>query len=255
MRWLVFFLVVLNGLTFAWFSFQRQQAEQLVQQEEHNSQFDFSSTATVHLLTELSEQERHNRDLRRVIKPLAAVPVDLVEPQQDIAEVVDQDNNDDCALIGSYPEVISARQARLTLMEAGIDAKVVLIVKKLPAVSWVYLPPAASRKEALSTLKQLQDRNVDSFLVAEGEYENAISLGFFSNNESAEAVIRQRKEQGYDARVTMRERERKSYWVALSAGARRVDDALLNRLSQQQQPVVKKQEISCEEVALFEAIL
>lgn len=266
MRWLVFFLVVLNGLTFAWFSFQQQQQAHEQLRADQAAQFDFEAVPSLTLLSEMPQNERERRDMRKVIEPMQPAQLTVGEPQTDEkpadAQIADEmaDGQEKqtgaeniCAVIGSFPEVVSARQAKLTLDERGMPAKIVVRVKTLPAISWVYIPPSAGRKEALALLKDLQSSGVDSFLVSEGEYANAISLGFFSNRDSAEGIVRERREQGYNAQLTMRERERRSYWVAVTSLTSRLNDNLLASLSVDGN-TVKKQEISCAEVALLEVI-
>lgn len=262
MRWLVFFLLVLNGLTFAWFAFQEQNRDQLEQQQA--KQFDFTSVPPLQLLSEMAEAERKKRDTRGLIRPMVATSVDAGEESGSDGSEIDIQldagvagrsmNDGQCLLLGPFPEVISARQVRLAIEAAGMTGKIVEIVNELPAINWVFIPPLPDRVQALAVLRQLQQDGIDSFLVSEGEYENAISLGFFSSDKAADSVIEQRKAQGYDAHQMLRTRERKSYWTALNGeSSRRFDDAMLARLGGDRHDV-KKREISCDEVALLPAI-
>lgn len=259
MRWLVFFLIVLNGLTFAWFTFQHQQQSQLDAREVEDEQFNFDTVPSLTLLSEMPAAEREKRDIRKVIKPMQPVDLNVGTQVTDMDEAPAEDDGSqpasvpECVVIGSYPEVISARQAKLTLQEKGIASDIVEMVKKLPAISWVYIPPLPDRKAALAVLKELQSKNIDSFLVSEGEYENAISLGFFSNRDSAMEIINERREQGYNAQVTMRERERSAYWVAVKEKTDLLTESQIEQLSADGKPV-KMQEISCAEVALLKVI-
>lgn len=259
MRWLVFFLIVLNGLVYVWFSYQQKYNYQ-PGVDENISQFEFASADKLTLLTELSSAELQQRDLRLLVSKVPDAPQTFA-----IEQPVDdgQDTETEalalpsCIIVGSYPEVISARQARIELAEAKVPARVVQIAKQLPAVSWVYIPPQASRKDALIILKSLQDKKIDSFLMSEpGEYQYAISLGFFGNADSARSIERERRAQGYDAQLAMRIRERKAYWLGIEdrqlLTQQSTLDAIENLLDEKRS--IKKQEISCDELALIETI-
>jgi hypothetical protein len=69
-----------------------------------------------------------------------------------------------------------------------------------------------SRKEALDALRELQNKKIDSFLITEGELVNGISLGFFTKEELAQAVQKQRHEQGYDAKIRQIPRFSQELW-------------------------------------------
>ena len=212
MRWFVFFLLILNGLIFVWFNFQQQYNTKDVDSANVQEQFDFSSVNSLQLLEELDSKILQKRDIRREVKPVAVTSVNLSSQsdegnQPDNASITSAPAIIGCQIIGSYPEIISARQSRMDLADRGVESRIVQFAKKLTAVNWVYIPPLKDRKEALAVLKSLQERGVDSFLMSEeGEYQYAISLGFFSNAESAQKIVKERRAQGYNAQLTMRVR-------------------------------------------------
>ncbi len=55
---------------------------------------------------------------------------------------------------------------------------------------WVYVPPLSSRMMAVRKLKQLQSRNIDSFVITQGDLVNGISLGLFSKKSSSDRLLR-----------------------------------------------------------------
>jgi hypothetical protein len=244
MRWIVFFLVILNGLIFVWFSFQGDQKKQL-EQSEKQEQLDFSSIKSIELLSELSNADLALRDNR-------------VRGSQSVG-MGDSDENVDssiakCALIGPFQEVISAKQVSARLKERSLSSDVVLIMKDLPATNWVYIAPLADRKKALAMLKDLQEKNIDSFLIADGEYANGISLGSFSSLDSAKAVLAERREQGYPVSLTERRRQQKTYWLKFDESfSMQVENLSLSGLIEGAF-ALKKQEKSCSEVALLQII-
>lgn len=271
MRWLVFFVLVLNVLTFAWFTFYKDQQLQLQAQNEQGG-YDFASVPSLQLLGELPESEIAARDLRSVIPRTnsaeAVGSIDGVENVPDGGEAgglptaemstlpvgLSAATDDLCALIGSFPEMVTAKQAQGRLEKRGIKSQVVLILKELPAINWVYIAPRNSRKEALAVLKSLQEKNIDSFMIADGEYQNGISLGFFSQLESAQAVMGERRQQGYDVSITTKTREQKTYWLAFAHDiSARVDKDMVSSLKGDVSDL-KKQEKSCRDVALLQII-
>lgn len=106
-----------------------------------------------------------------------------------------------CHMIGPFKEKISAHQVqdRLRALDITVGTYQVNIPDKPDY--WVYLGPMRSRREALDVLRELQSKKIDSFLIADGDLVNGISLGFFTKKELAQAVLKQRREQGYDARL------------------------------------------------------
>lgn len=122
-----------------------------------------------------------------------------------------------CHMIGPFSEKVSARQIRDRLQ--ALDVSVVTYQLSIPEKPdyWVHLGPMRSRKEALDVLRELQSKNIDSFLIAEGELTNGISLGFFTKAELAEAIQRQRREQGYDAKTRQIPRFAQEFWQVLDA--------------------------------------
>lgn len=106
-----------------------------------------------------------------------------------------------CHMIGPFKEKISAHQvqSRLRALDITVNTYQVNIPDKPDY--WVYLGPMRSHKEALDMLRELQSKKVDSFLIADGDLVNGISLGFFTKKELAQAVLKQRRDQGYDAKL------------------------------------------------------
>lgn len=106
-----------------------------------------------------------------------------------------------CHMIGPFKEKISAHQVqdRLRALDITVNTYQVNIPDKPDY--WVYLGPMRAHKEALDMLRELQSKKIDSFLIADGDLVNGISLGFFTKKELAEAVLKQRREQGYDAKL------------------------------------------------------
>lgn len=238
MRWLVYFLLVLNIVVFSWFQFQQRYQKPALAEQQVQA-FDFSTVPQLEMIKYEDEKDQQENFDHGLVTAF---------------ETLDEVAKDRCWIVGHYPEVISAREVRIELEEAGVYSHIVEKEIDLPAVSWVYIPPFKSREDAMPVLRKLQLNGIDSFLMTEeGEYQYAISLGFFGNKSSAEKIKAERVAQGYDARLTERVRKRAAYWLAIydiqhsdsEIMHQKLNKAIKNRKS------IKKLEISCKELALF----
>jgi hypothetical protein len=71
---------------------------------------------------------------------------------------------------------------------------------------WVYIPPLRSKSEADRKVRELRDLGVTEFFVVqdEGPWRNAISLGIFRSNESAQAFLARLKQQKVRSAIAAR---------------------------------------------------
>lgn len=81
---------------------------------------------------------------------------------------------------------------------------------------WVYLPPAASRAQALAQVRELSAHHIsDYFVVSSGDQSNTISLGVFKDPANA----RKRRDDiiaaGFPARMSERSESAPEYWLDL----------------------------------------
>jgi hypothetical protein len=252
MRWLLLFLIVLNVVVLLWFSQQQKAVEMQA------ASAPSAATAEAPGIRLLAELPKRNLRLKKA-EPPRAEPLVMI-PQPEAAEPAvaqaapasaepaaaavpggEQNtaaaapakpvNKDACGFLGPFAEPITVRQIASRLKRSEIDSTLYSEAVPIDPVFWVHLRPAASRAEALAMLRRLHAERIDAFIVAEGEDANAISLGFFKNRESADAVRQQRIEQGYDARMVKKERHRDQYWAVVQPqGWSRVDDVLLAEL-------------------------
>jgi hypothetical protein len=123
-----------------------------------------------------------------------------------------------CHMIGPFHERISARQVRDRLSAMPIRTDLYQINIPAKPVFWVYLGPLRSRQEAQDQHRQLLEKNIESFIITEGPLLNGVSLGFFTLPDSAQALLRQRREQGYDAKLREVPRTTAELWLLLAEG-------------------------------------
>lgn len=118
-----------------------------------------------------------------------------------------------CPALGPWPQTTGAQVAARQLKGLGYRSEVRAVRLKKDRLHWVYLPAYPDRESALKVLRRLQDRKVDSFIVADGEDQNAVSLGYFSSAESAAGLRVKMRTEGYPAEVRETAREVTEYWV------------------------------------------
>jgi hypothetical protein len=124
-----------------------------------------------------------------------------------------------CPVVGPWGQDADARQAAQGLRRSGYQVELDALRVIRERLHWVYLPSAVDRTEALRQLRELQAKGVDSFIVAEGEDANAISLGYFGNADSARGLKTKMRAAGYQAEVRETAREATEYWLRID-GAR-----------------------------------
>lgn len=92
-----------------------------------------------------------------------------------------------CYVAGPFADEIDARHLQARSQALGFSGRlsVVEISSDEPAEFWVYVPPRASREAALRTLRELQNRKFDSYIITQGELAEGVSLGLFRNQERA----------------------------------------------------------------------
>lgn len=127
-----------------------------------------------------------------------------------------------CPVVGPFETRADGEQGLEALAEAGYQGRVRGIQVEKDRLHWVYIPPLDNREEALQTLRELQSRGVDSFVVSEDEDRNAISLGYFKSEDSARGLRSKMNTAGYPAEIRETAEEVSEYWVYVDS--RSVDD-------------------------------
>lgn len=84
----------------------------------------------------------------------------------------------------------------------------------------VYLPAAASREQALASVRALAARGIrDYYVVTAGEQENTVSLGLFRDLANAEARRDEVAALGFEPRLEPRTERDATWWIDLAAEA------------------------------------
>ncbi len=154
-----------------------------------------------------------------------------------------------CFLLGGFTQELRVRQLEQRLLSLDIHVRIAVTEVSQGVDQWVYIAPLPSRQAALQMLRELQSRNIDSYLITEGELANGILLGTFPRSDAAVSVVERVRQAGFDAQTRELPRAYHEFWVQVADESRRlVDDALLSRLAGDFSEL-KHQLISCSGVA------
>lgn len=198
MRWLFLLLILLNLF---YYIHSQQQAPWDAQ--ESPALAGRESDPGIRLLSESSAPERRNRS------PVLA---------EDAA----------CLFLGGFDEESLAAALQQRLLSLDIDSSLQGIDSTAGVDYWVYLPPLVSRQASLRQLRELQSRNIDSYIITVGDLSNGISLGIFSRKDSAESVVSRLQGLDYSASIRELPRAHRKYWVRVESQSRHyVDEQLL----------------------------
>ena len=205
MRWLLLLLLALNAFYYVW----------------HQQQVPIMATDAAAL--------PHYQQQQKDIRLLSESPA-IADPKTSVAGLADEQSG--CIFLGDFQSKDDAEVFRQRLAGLEIHATTTEVTAVSGTDYWVYLPPLASKSASLLQLKELQARQVDSFIIAEGELENGISLGIFPHHDSAASVIARLTEAGYEPALRTISRNHRSFWVRIDPQwVRLFDEALLASLA------------------------
>ena len=221
MRWLLLLLVVLNLLFYV---HNQQRAPDRVVEAPVLPRS--TGDSSIRLLSESAPADRR-------------APVALVDDAS-------------CLYLGGFDDESMAAAVRQRLLSLDIASDIQGLDVAAGIDYWVYLPPLVSRQASLRQLRELQSRNIDSYIITVGDLANGISLGIFSRKDSAESVVSRLRDVDYDALIRELPRVHRKYWVRVGNASRhQVDDLLLAGMTRDF-PALQQQQMPCTAVATSE---
>jgi len=197
MRWIVIVLLMINGIYFLWYQYMVPQ--EVVPADRVKVQ----AGANASELVMLSESQA------RAVTDVDPVNESLAQPQSPAV----------CWMVGPLVEQVTTKQVLDRVGALDIVADVVSVEVPEEPDYWVHIAPMQSRKEAIKMLRRLQARKIDSFLIGEGELENGISLGLFSQRERAEKIYNKRISQGFKVEIKEVDRNIDQSWVVFQSAS------------------------------------
>lgn len=198
MRWIVIILLMCNSIYFLW-QFYLVPSEPAYQMPS-SQQLELGDPLV--LISERAAGELSGEGE----KPLENQSPEDIAPPEPVEPPV-------CLMIGPFKEEVTGRQVVARLAALDIHPEMEELSSPGKPNYWVHIPPQSSRKVAIKLLRELQSKNIDSFLITKGELENGISLGIFTKLESAEQVSSQRGGEGYDVKILTMPNYRKELWA------------------------------------------
>lgn len=147
-----------------------------------------------------------------------------------------------CAFVGRFASLESANAVRGRF--SGLEITTAVIETAVPDAPlwWVYIPPLSSAAEAERTLRVMAQANIESFLVSEGEFRNAISLGYFRNRDNAQGLRDRVSGQGQNAMLREIQRSTPAWWLRASPEqAGLISDSTLRAVTSGQSDVSLRQ--------------
>ncbi|MCQ4298273.1 SPOR domain-containing protein [Pseudomonas stutzeri] len=157
-----------------------------------------------------------------------------------------------CLFLGGFDDQLLAQALEQRLLSLDIQSDIQQLDVAVGVDYWVYLPPLASRQASLRQLRELQSRNIDSYIITVGDLANGISLGIFSRKDSAEGVVTRLRGVDYSALVRELPRTHNKYWVQVAAASRPLLDDGVLEVIKKDMPALQHRQMACVAVASSE---
>jgi len=234
MRWIFYTLLIINvSMLFyiTWTQYRENTVVELISDV-------LKKPDVTRSLVLLSEQQTDHTDIASVRIGSSAQSDQAVKISRSL-----------CSLVGAFPNVVLAETFSQKLSGLGVKSKVKNLLVSSTVGYWLHLPPLSSRKEVLRRLRELQRQGVDSYVIPDGDLQNGISLGMFSEKQRAEELKKDIQGLGYRPEVLSVPRERRELWVFLeqSEADKISSERWLTLLSGKD--LLQKQQNSCSDVA------
>lgn len=125
-----------------------------------------------------------------------------------------QSDSASCYTLGPFKKMDDANTVRGELKSAGVLVKRRVSKDTSRKGFWVLLPPEASRAQARVHINALKAKGVtDYFLVATGDMTNAVSLGVFSQSDTAKRRYDEIKDMGFKPKLQSVDLPLRVYWL------------------------------------------
>lgn len=152
-------------------------------------------------------------ELNRVPSPVQKKVVAETQVSEEVALVVKPVVNK-CFAFGPFDTELASNDAYEALFAIGIQAKQRTVEERQPKSYWVYLPPYESLAAAEKVTVFLKRNNINEFYIwLDPPLKNAVSLGLFTNLNTARSKISQAKKLDLNPEMEVRFNEITEYWV------------------------------------------
>jgi hypothetical protein len=176
----------------------------------------------------------------------------LTEAEPLVRRGLGQNANSACLFLGGFEGESSALALEQRLLSLDIGAEVQPVDEAAGVDYWVYLPPLVSRQASLRQLRELQSRNIDSYIITVGDLSNGISLGIFSRKDSAESVVARLSGADYMALIRELPRTHRRYWVRIAGASQHLLSGSLLGEFIRDFPGLEHRQMQCSSIASSE---
>lgn len=154
--------------------------------------------------------------------------------------------SDECLFVASATSPIGA--LRTWLLEQGIEGEYIELESVVGFDFLVVMPPLESYEAAIAMKTALSEDGFDSFMMID-EYENGLSLGYFSQKKNAVNYIARLQNNGFnEAELLEKEKRAVTAWLKLS-GVNASRYRQVAATAQQEVGQINLKRNSCESVA------
>lgn len=231
-KWLALVLVFFNIAYFVWAIMEPSKNVALEAVSELKEQ-----GVKLKLLDELTEDERiafletnEASDLENEQDPESAEKVASEASKQEVLIATEPY----CPSLGPFDKKTKLKEVGQRLADAGLKVEARTVLVDSNEKFRVYLPVYADREQAAEALKKLRAKKIDSYIMSDELLNNAISLGIFSNKDSAEGLVKKMLSHGYQAKIQSVRLDTETYWLDISdnISSPKVDDILISVMSE-----------------------
>jgi len=125
----------------------------------------------------------------------------------------------ECQSLGPYEDIQTAQDVTEQLLVSGWQVALRAVDERSDSYDYrVLIPPVPSLQDAFRKLRELKSRDIDSYVMSQGEDALGISLGVFSSRVTAIAHREAMVEAGYEADIREIPRIVRGYWVIAAPG-------------------------------------
>ncbi len=139
----------------------------------------------------------------------------LSEVRVMVPEQPEQSEPPSCISLGVFNNTEESDFLVTTLLERGLDARAELLPTEESVNYRVYMPPFNSDTAARQTLNELQQNNIESFIITTGELSGGISLGLFSQESLALGLQESLAGQGFATSIEDIATTSNEIWVTI----------------------------------------
>lgn len=227
-KWLALVLVFFNIAYFVWAVAVPSTTAELSKVSEPRVQ-----GVKLKLLDELSEVERSDLANKDTANEQQEFPVEQIVNEENIQDSL-IGTEPYCPSLGPFENKPKLKEVGQRLADSGLKVEVRTVVIDSNEKYRVYLPPFSDRENAAEALKKLRAKKIDSYIMSDGELNNAISLGIFSTKDSAEGLVKKMLSHGYQAKIQGTQLDTEVYWLDVleNISSQKVDEILISVMSE-----------------------